>query len=165
MTLLGCARQLTGLVTISRQQAGDRDVFAQRLPVQAPAADPARFPLLAGATQKAREPSERNTQRSTIGKLDPHAVLVEPMLTALTKDFVPCFFDALTVSLDQGQQLAQRAGAEGVVIGKMYLGSKPEFGLPLSLLDRDVRRFTRLTLVGLEEKSKAAGWEGGWHRV
>src|SRR6266550_1409704 len=78
MTLLGCARQLTGLVTISRQQAGDRDVFAQRLPVQAPAADPARFPLLAGATQKAREPSERNTQRSTIRKLDPHAVLVEP---------------------------------------------------------------------------------------
>src|SRR5437867_3864465 len=55
--------------------------------------------------------------------------------------------------------------AEAVVIGKMYLGSKPEFGLPLSLLDMDVRRFTRLTFVGIEEKSKAAGSEDGWHRA
>jgi len=27
----------------------------------------------------------------------------------------------------------------------------------------DVRRFTRLTFVGIEEKSKAAGSEDGWH--
>jgi len=68
-------------------------------------------------------------------------------LTALTEEFIPCFFDALTVSLDQRQQLSQGPRAEAIVISKIHLGPKPEFGLPLSLLDIDVRRFKRPAFV------------------
>ena len=66
------------IVAVPGQRASDRDVFIQRLPVQASAAEAACFPRFAGGTQKTREPGDGNPQRPPVRKLDPHVVLVEP---------------------------------------------------------------------------------------
>jgi len=53
---------------------------------------------------------------------------------------------------------------EALVICKVYLGPKPEFGFLLSLLDMDVPRFARLALISIEEESKPADPEERWHK-
>src|SRR5262249_37056632 len=87
----------------------------------------------ASGTPKVR-PSERSTHMLSSSNRT---------LTALTKEFIPRFFDALTVRLDQHQQLAQGSRAEPLVVGKMYLGLEPKFRLAVSLLDMDVRWLPR----------------------
>src|SRR5690242_5967049 len=46
-------------------------------------------------------------------------------VVALTEEVVPSLFDALTVRLDQFQQLAQRPCVEAVVVGNRYFRAKP----------------------------------------
>lgn len=81
----------------------------------------------------------------------------------MTKELIPCFLDTLTVSLDQCQQLAQMSRIEAAIVGEMRLWPKPEFGLSIALLDMNMGWLSRVALVGVKEKSKAANSEGSWH--
>jgi hypothetical protein len=66
-----------GKVGLAGEQAGERDVFVQRLPVEATGADSELPTLLRCGVQQPRKPSQRDTQHATVTEGDPHVAGVE----------------------------------------------------------------------------------------
>src|SRR5437764_11623998 len=69
---------------------------------------------------------------------------------AFTKEVIPTFLDALTVCLDQPQELAQHPGVKAIVVRNRYLWPKPKLGLVFAAFNMNVGRLPRIALVRTE---------------
>ncbi|KQN64589.1 hypothetical protein ASF13_01555 [Erwinia sp. Leaf53] len=59
------------------KQTSNRNIFVQRVPVDAPGAEFIAVTLFRGGMQQARKPCQRYTEGSAIVKLNPHGDLIE----------------------------------------------------------------------------------------
>jgi hypothetical protein len=100
-------------------------------------------------------PSDNPTQRLSSSKRT---------FVGLTEELPPRGLDALTVCLDQLQQLSQGLAIEAVIVGYPNLWTKPELRFRASSIDVDMRRLSRAPLVRVEEDPEAADAEDDGHR-
>jgi hypothetical protein len=77
---LGCLMGAMAHVTAAGEQAVDRNIFVEGVPVQAPRTQAVRCALFRSGVQQAGKPRERNAERASVLQLDPHCVVIKAKL-------------------------------------------------------------------------------------
>ena len=139
-----------GLVTASFQEASDRDVLVDVFPMQPEAADPTAARCLGVAfrrrgNQAQGTPIVRPSDKST-------HIELSSKLTAVAEISIPSSLDSRPFFAHDPNEGVQLRRIKPEALGDDNLSTQPQFNFVVATTRVNMRRFTRVALIGKEKE-------------